>query len=392
MARHQALRVAVTNPFAWPYVRRGSERLLNDLAAYLHAQGMQVDVYAMAPSDAQELREGVRYHLLAERWRFNRRQLNSMHYFALRLQSALRDDPPDVVFCLNYFDAYAALRARRRHGLSYKVVFQSVGIPISSYYRTVPLDRWFMRTVLREADRCVVLSSFARDTLRRDFGVEAQILPPPVDTDLFAGEDTSGAPDGAPSLLFVGDVDEPRKGAVLLCEAFARLRAEWPGLRLRFVGRASEERRRHLLALPALGDAGCDVEFVGLGDVGELPALYRAASVTVLPSVWEAFGLVLVESLAAGTPVVGARHGGIGDIVEGPPVGALFEPGVFRRESHAVDALADALRSVLSRGKDAAVRSACRVRAEAFGWRTLGPRYAEMVQALHVEPTVEGSR
>ena len=114
MARHQALRVAVTNPFAWPYVRRGSERLLNDLAAYLHAQGMQVDVYAMAPSDAQELREGVRYHLLAERWRFNRRQLNSMHYFALRLQSALRDDPPDVVFCLNYFDAYAALRARRR--------------------------------------------------------------------------------------------------------------------------------------------------------------------------------------------------------------------------------------------------------------------------------------
>lgn len=378
------MRVAITNPFVWPHVRRGSERLLNDLAGYLRDRGMQIDVYAMAPEGGDEMRDGVRYRLLAERWRFRRRQLNSLHYFAFRLQDALRADPPDVVFCLNYFDAYAALRARRRFGLRYKVVFQSVGIPIKSYFRAVPLDRWFMRTVLRESDACLVLSSFARDTLRRDFGVDSLIVPPPVHTGRFAA--TEGASESAPMLLFVGDVDEPRKGAAVLCEAFARLHAEVPGLHLCFAGRATAERRRQLLALPSMQGLEGAVRFLGVGTVEALPALYRAAAVTVLPSVWEAFGLVLVESLAAGTPVVGACHGGIGDVVQGPLVGAVFDPGVFRRESMAVHGLVEALRGVLRGGKDERVRAACRARAEAFSWTTLGPVYADLVTSLRPVP------
>lgn len=381
-----ALRVAITNPFVWPHVRRGSERLLNDLAAYLHDAGMAVEVYAMAPQDAEEERAGVRYHLLRERWRARWRQLNSLHYFAWRLQAELRAAPPDLVFCLNYFDAFAALRARRRWGLRYKVVFQNVGIPIRSYFRAVPLDRCFMRTVLREADQCLVLSRFAHEALRREFGTPSQILPPPVYTERFAVPPgmagTADAADVSPTLLFVGDVEEPRKGARLLCQAFARLRAEWPGLQLVFAGRAGAAAQQRLLALPELDGMQGALRFCGVGEVAALPALYRTASVTVLPAVWEAFGLVLVESLAAGTPVVGARHGGIEDVVQGELSGALFDPGRFGRASEAVGPLVDALRTVLARGKTAAVQAACRARAEQFSWASLGPAYAGLVESL----------
>lgn len=377
------MKVAITNPFVWPHVRRGSERLLNDLACHLHSRGHEVTVLAMAPQDGRETREGVDYRLLRQRLALPLRQFNSLHDFAWRLQPLLRDCGADVVFCLNYFDAYAAVAAREQHGLRYKVAFLSVGIPTRAYFRRVPLDAWFMRKVLAQADRCLVLSRFARDSLRADFGVDAQVLPPPVFTRPFSAEPPRRG--AAPLLLYVGDVEEARKGARVLCEAFVLLQARMPGLRLRFTGRAGPARQQELLAVPGMAPLRDRVEFAGVGDVGALPAHFAEASVTVLPAVWEAFGLVLVESLAAGTPVVGAAHGGIPDIVDRPLVGALFEPGPFTVESRAAQALADALLAVLARGKTPEVRAACQARAEDFSWERLGPAYEAVIESLRPE-------
>lgn len=384
------LRVAITNPYVWPHVRRGSERLLNDLAQHLVGAGHEVTVFAMAPEDAQETRDGVRYELLRERWRSNRRQLGSLHYFAWALQERLRARPLDVVFCLNYFDAYAAVACRRRHGLDFRVVFQNVGIPTRRYFRAVPLDRWFMHAVLRQADQCLVLSEFARETLAREFGVTARVLPPPVAVGDFA--DSGAAPSRAPMLLFVGDVDEPRKGARVLCRAFVQLKQHRPDLRLRFVGRASPGTRQALVDLPGVSSVRDSIEFEGVGRVELLPAQYRAAAVTVLPSVWEAFGLVLVESLAAGTPVVGARHGGVTDIIQGELVGELFDPGQFEQQSQAHADLATAIEAVLVRGKTPEVAAACAARAAHFGWAVQGPAYVELVESLVRRPVARGTR
>jgi phosphatidyl-myo-inositol alpha-mannosyltransferase len=377
------LRIAITNPFAWPHVRRGSERLLNDLAAYLDGAGHHVTVIAMGPQDLQEMRDGVRYRLVQERLRSPWRQFNSLHYFAWRLQAVLKEESPQVVFCLNYFDAYAAVRCRARHSLSFRVLFQNVGIPTRRYFRAVPLDRWFMRAVLRRADHCLVLSRFAQERLRDEFGRDSQVLPAPVVTRSFHGASPGplAIPGEGPVLLFVGDVDEPRKGARVLCRAFAQLKRTLPSLRLRLVGRAGAATQRSLLGLPDVHAVRDSIEFCGVGAVASLPSHFRAASVTVLPSVWEAFGLVLVESLAAGTPVVGARHGGISDIVQGELVGALFDPGAFSQQSDAVQALADALMRVLQRGKTAEVMAACRARAEVFSWERLGPAYLSLIEA-----------
>ena len=373
------MRVALTNPFAWPHVRRGAERLLNDFAAYLADRGHEVTVYAMAPRAGVEHRGRVAYRLLAEPRRPHWRQFNRCHAFAFALARALEGDAHDAVHCLNYFDAFAALRARRRARGRFRVVYQSVGIPTRRYFRAVPIDAWFVRSVLREADAVLVLSEFARACLERDFGRAAEVLPPPVTTADFAAPPTSRPPSSR-TLLFVGDVDEPRKGARVLCRAFGDVHARHPDVELILAGRASERTRRALLALPELARARDRVRFLGVGDVADLPPLYRAASATVLPAVWEAFGLVLVESLAAGTPVIGARHAGIPDVVQGEQVGRLFDPGAFAEQSDNANALAEAILAVLAQDKSESVVRACRARAERYSWSVLGPRYEAVLR------------
>ena len=387
-AGRRRLRVAISNPFVWPHVRRGSERLVNDLAHYLTGLGHQVEVFAMGPADAVEDRASVTYRLFAQRGSMRPRQFNSLHRFAFRLQPELCAGDFDVVYCLTYFDAFAALRARRRAHARFKVVFHLTGIATRRYFRAVPLDAWFFRTVLREADRLLVVSPFARECLERDFGRRAEVLPPPVDTTQFApaatavaANDSSGMAVG-PRILFVGDVDEPRKGARVLCNAFARIREVHPAAELVFSGRASEATRTTLLALPDIVPLRRSVHFLGVGVVEDLAWLYGSASITVLPAVWETFGMALVESLACGTPVVCARHGGIADLVDTDDVGRLFDPGPFVDRSDNATGLAQAMLEVLARGKSPERTAACRARARQFSWTTLGPQYEAILREL----------
>lgn len=381
------MHVAITNPYVWPHVRRGSERLLQDLSVYLHRQGHRVSVHAMAPGEAVEHRDGVGYHLMRQRLGSRPRQFNRLHDFAWRLQRPLASSDADLVFCLNYFDAWAALRARARMRNPFKVVFMAVGIPTRRYFRAVPLDAWFMRRVVREADQLTVLSQFAQEQLHRDFAVDSLVLPPPVSTDQFrdntTARSTNPSTDPGPRLLFVSDLDEPRKGARVLCQALPRIRSAYPSAQLVFAGRASEGTKVSLLADSSLSPADRNaIQFLGLGQVGDLPALYRSASVTVLPSVWEAYGLVLVESLAAGTPVVGTRHAGIPDVVQGEGVGQLFDPGSFTDQTRNARGLAEAVLEVLKQGKTPAIQAACRARAEQLSWSRLGPRYEQLLMQL----------
>ena len=368
------LDIVLTSPFAWPWVRRGSERTLDDLSKFLAGRGHRVNVYATGPDDRVEDRGGIEHHIFRQRLGTRVRQLNSLHEFAWRLQPALAARCPDVVFCMHYFDAYAALRARRRARRPFKVVFFSVGVLSRRYFRAVPLDAWLFRTVRREADLTIAVSRYAADIYRREFDAEAMVVPPPVAIDRFlaAGEPRPAA---GPRVLFVSDANERRKGARVLCSAFPRVLAAHPGARLVYAGHMSEAKQAELASECArLGTAG-HVDFLGVGRLEDVPALYRDASVTVLPSVGEAFGMVLVESLAAGTPVVAAAHGGPAEIVDGPLVGRLFDPGGDPGEPGNPEGLADAILAVLRAGKGPEVARACQTTARRYALSELGPVY-----------------
>jgi len=378
------LDIVITSPFVWPWVRRGSERMLHDLSRYLVARGHRVTVFSTGPEDGVEQRDGIAYHLFRQRFGTRLRQFNCCHDFALRLPRALAGVDPDIVFSMNYFDAYAAIRARQRSGARYRVVFHSAGILTRRHFRAVPLDAWFFRAVHRWANLTLVVSHAAGAVYRREFGIDPVVLYPPIVVEDFSPKDGAGAPPpcAGPRIVFSGDADDRRKGARTLCRAFALVKARYPQAQLLFAGRAGEATRQALLAEAGQAGTASDVTFLGLGKVEDLPALYQGACVTVLPSVAEAFGIVLAESLAAGTPVVGTRHGGITEIIDNDLVGRLFDPGVHHRQTENFRGLAEAIVAVLDRGKTPEVVAACRAQAQRYSWSVLGPQYERVFLEL----------
>src|SRR5262249_3921759 len=118
-----------------------------------------------------------------------------------------------------------------------------------------------------------------------------------------------------------------------------------------------------------------DIAFLGVGKVQDLPALYARSTVVVNPAIWEALGMVLVEALAAGTPVVGCCHGGIPDIIDDPRIGSLFAPGSTRRFATNVEGLTDAIRRTIRLAALPETAKLCRARAQAFAWDRIGPLY-----------------
>jgi len=378
------MKIVFTSPFVWPWVRRGSERMLHDLTRYFAGRGHEVSVFSTAPQAGIEQRDGIAYHLLQEKYGARLRQFNCCHHFAFQLQEALAAVDPDLVVSMNYFDAYAAIRARQRRGARYKVIFHSAGILSRRHFLAVPLDAWFFYGVVRrQADLTLVVSRSAGERYAQEFGVEPVALPPPIVIESFRQQATA-LPEGASQrrVLFASDADDPRKGARLLCRAFVLVKKRFPDAHLVFAGRASERTRQALVAECAPLNGTEHITFLGVGKVEDLPALYQSAAVTVLPSVAEAFGMVLVESLAAGTPVVGTRDGGIREIIVRDDIGRMFDPGAFKREASNVVGLADAINAVLDRGKPASVVDACRAHAEQYSWELLGPEYERLLHQL----------
>lgn len=169
--------------------------------------------------------------------------------------------------------------------------------------------RWLMPPAIRRAARLIVSSTPVAESLATRFGVPRdRITVAPLGVD--AGRFASPAPrparaPGEPYLLFVGNL-EPKKGVEILLDAWQAVRND-TGLKLVICGRAawkSGDLQREL------HDLKPDPDFLWYRDVGdaELPGLYQHAWATVLPSRIEGFGLPVLESMAAGTPVIHSDH------------------------------------------------------------------------------------
>jgi D-inositol-3-phosphate glycosyltransferase len=232
-------------------------------------------------------------------------------------------------------------------------------------------------------DRIVAATVMERANLVWHYGAAAErisVIPCGVDTELFQPRGQAVAKDllelpPDPMLLYVGRL-QPIKGLETLLAAMARLRGP---ARLLIVGGDQDEPEnghgewlRSQVAELGLRDR---VRFLGPQRQDRLPLFYAAADATVMPSHYESFGMVALEAMACGTPVVATRVGGLQSTVRDGLTGYLVPEGDSA-------ALADRLQVLLD---DRATRD--RLGREAVRWATehRWPCVAEKICRLYAD-------
>jgi phosphatidylinositol alpha-mannosyltransferase len=172
----------------------------------------------------------------------------------------------------------------------------------------------------------IAVSRSAYEFVSRYFPGTYSIIPNGVDTDIFnaAVEPFDFVADGRPTILFVGRV-EKRKGLAYLIRAYGEIRQWYPNVRVLVVGRQGRAGRGYVRYVKEHGLTG--IEFVGEVSSADLPRYYRSCDIFCAPSVsGESFGMVLLEAMAMGKPVVATTIGGYRQVVQDGVQGTLVEP------------------------------------------------------------------
>ena len=176
-----------------------------------------------------------------------------------------------------------------------------------------------------------------------------------------------------PLVLFVGRL-EPRKGLDVLVRAFLRVRAAKPRARLCVVGDGAQRVRCQQMIPSSIRH---DALFVGHVDEAEKPRYFASADLFVAPNVGgESFGIVLLEAMAAGVPIVASDIPGFRTVMRDGQHGRFVPPGDAA-------ALADAIQTLLSNGKlRQAMSSEGRRRAAEYDWPEVADRLEKLYRSV----------
>jgi phosphatidylinositol alpha-mannosyltransferase len=207
-------------------------------------------------------------------------------------------------------------------------------------YSTIyAMGRPILRTFFRRITGRIAVSASAFDFVSQYFDGEYEIIPNGVDVPRF------GAPhkpipwmrDGRPTILFVGRFEEPRKGLRWILQSLPLVEPYFPDLRVVVAGKGDPEAVAEWLPLRdysrpnrtiyrSAGSA-LEVEFTGFVSPEDLPRYYQSCDVYCAPSTGgESFGIVLLEAMAAGTPVLASRIPGYAAVLTHGREGFLTEP------------------------------------------------------------------
>ena len=215
----------------------------------------------------------------------------------------------------------------------------------------------------------IAVSPAARHFISRYFPGEYKIVPNGVEP----GRYQRAVPiaryrDGVPNILFVGRM-EPRKGLIHLLRAFRKLQRDGVRARLLLVGTGPGEREARRYVLTRQLD---DVEFLGRVSEAQKAQLFKTADIYVSPATGrESFGIVLLEAMSAGAPIICSDIHGYRGVVRRERDGILVEPGN-------ADALAASIRRLIDDPQlRAQLSRAGEERAQLFTWERVGQAVEE---------------
>lgn len=206
--------------------------------------------------------------------------------------------------------------------------------PIDAILDT-PFSRILEKVALRRAEVLALSQYTARELRRVVPGLHCDIMPMSIDAKMYASTRIRQVPTNV--IGFCGRFADPRKNISLLLEAVACSRAQGLELQCEIVG---DEPTREMVAHVKRLSLEERVRFLGARDRAELPAFYNRLDVFVIPSTQEGLGIVGLEAMACGCPVVSTRCGGAEDYVHDGVNGFLV--------GFSAEEMADALGRILS--------------------------------------------
>ncbi len=384
----------------------GMNVYVRDLTRELARRGHRVDIYTRAQDpnlphvDPYSLAPGARiiripagpmvpynkyrvYDHLAEFTAGVQRQArqNGIHY--------------DVIHSHYWLSGVVAQELRRHWAVPIVQMFHTLGrmknaVAHSADHREPAIRIQTETEIVRRADALVAATEVEREQLIRLYAADPghiHIIPPGVDTDRFRpipveqAKERIGVCTERRVILFVGRI-EPLKGIDHLLYAIARVVERRPELReglcVPIVGgdldpiHLDDEmvRLQELREEIGIGDI---VTFLGAKDQEQLPYCYAAAEMVVMPSDYESFGMVALEAMACGTPVIASDVGGLSVLVRHGETG-------YRVPARDTEALADCIIHLLAEEDLRQRIGAQAVRwARSFAW----PRVADQIETLY---------
>jgi glycosyltransferase involved in cell wall biosynthesis len=292
----------------------------------------------------------------------------SLRWYGM-IKKIVADEKPDVVnvhMPVPYLADLVILAARRIPSV---VTYHSGSMKKRNLIadRAIELyERIILRMVLHKATKIICSSEFVRDTFLKRYKAKSVTVSPGVDTSVFTRR--TAKPEDE-KIIFIGNFSYGWKGLKYLREAINFL----PSARLVVVGTGTHEESPRTTYLGSLsGDA--------------LVKEIQSSRVLVLPSVSnsEAFGMVLIEAMACGVPVVGSAIGGIPNTIKDGEDGLLAEPRSALSLAAAIKLIFDEPRL-----EERLIENGYQKVVELYTWAAQGQKYVRLLEEVCEERLVE---
>ncbi|HET9186837.1 MAG TPA: glycosyltransferase family 4 protein [Acidothermaceae bacterium] len=353
------MRVGLVCPYTWD-VPGGVQAHVHDLATALLALGHDVSVITPADDDAPlppyVVSAGravpVPYNGSVARLAFGVLSLG-------RVRRWLREGAFDVVHVHEPAAPSLSLLATWAADVPIVATFHTS----VSRSRAMAAAYSILQTALEKISGRIAVSEAARRTLVEHLGGDAVLIPNGVQVSAFAtARPLPDWPGDGGAIGFLGRIDEPRKGFPLLLEAFQLLAAQRPGLRLLVAGPGDTDEAPK--SLPE--ELRSRVRLLGLVSDADKARMLRSVNLFVAPNTGgESFGIVLLEAMAAQTPVLASDLDAFRVVLDDGEAGALFATGDAAALAEAAGALLD------DRDRRARLAASGARRALDYDWSTV---------------------
>jgi phosphatidyl-myo-inositol alpha-mannosyltransferase len=367
------MRIGLVCPYQWD-VPGGVQYHVRDLAETLRGMGHHVEV--LTPADREESLPDeyvtVTGRAVPVPYNGSMASVQFGPVAAARVRRWLREGHFDVVH----------VHEPASPSISLLVCMIAKGPIVATFHAAKVRSVWLAalgpvaRPWMEKISGRIAVSDFARRLQVEHLGGDAVIIPNGVHVDAFAsGPDLAGYTRGVdgPTIGFLGRYDEPRKGLPVLLEAMRTVVRQHPGARLLIAGRGDAANLRELVG----EDLRPHVALLGELSEADKAAFLRSIDVYCAPNLLgESFGVVLIEALAAGAPIVASDLDAFARVLEDGAAGVLVRRGD-------AGALARALDELLS---DPARRAELSARgaevAAAYDWQVVARRILAVYETV----------